>query len=108
MSAHEAQAWCAWAGRRLPLEMEWACAVAAGAGRGFSWGDAFEWVAGTARWFPGSTAGDAALEVPPDGPARVLRGASFVTVARCRHPAARRFAPATHDAVFAGFRSCAA
>jgi iron(II)-dependent oxidoreductase len=41
VNAHEAEAWCAWAGRRLPSEAEWE-AVAAGAAaarRRFPWGE---------------------------------------------------------------------
>lgn len=107
VSAHEAQAWCRWAGRRLPTEAEWQAACEGGAGRGWVWGDAFEWVAGSARNFPGHVDGAAPLDRLPHSPARLLRGASFVTVARQRHPRARRFAEAGRDELFAGFRSCA-
>ena len=37
----------------------------------------------------------------------VLRGASWMTRARCKHPRARRFAAPQLDTPFCGFRSCA-
>jgi hypothetical protein len=107
---HEADAWCRWAGRRLPTEPEWELAACTAASRGFVWGDVLEWVAGRARPWPG---GDAPL--PGYGPwppaaepvRRVLRGASSWAVPRMRHPRARRFAAAERDDLFAGFRSSA-
>lgn len=113
VSRFEAEAWCAWAGRRLPTEPEWELAASQGAGRGFVWGDVFEWVAGSARAWPG--AGDpapGALDAVPaaaasGGPWGVLRGASFATRSRWRHAKARRFAPLALDTAFCGFRSCA-
>ena len=108
VSRHEAEAWCRWAGRRLPTEPEWEAAAAAGASRGFAWGDAFEWVAGSARAWPGQRSGPGSLDLmPPPGTQAVLRGASWITRQRCRHPKARRFAPAARDTMFSGFRSCA-
>lgn len=100
VTAHEADAWCRWAGRRLPTEGEWECAAAAATGRGFVWGDVWEWVAGSARSLPGHD-GSA-----PSG-ARVLRGASWLTAPLLRHPKARRFAAPDADEAFCGFRSCA-
>lgn len=102
VTAHEADAWCRWAGRRLPTEGEWECAAATAAGRGFVWGDVWEWVAGRARFYPGHEggAGDAAAD------ARVQRGASWLTAPVRRHPKARRFATAEFDQGFCGFRSC--
>ena len=108
-SRHEAEAWCRWAGRRLPTEPEWELAASTAAGRGFVWGDVFEWVAGSARAYPGAPpAAPGSLDaIPPPGSHGVLRGASFATRARRHHPKARRFAPPGHDTAFCGFRSCA-
>jgi gamma-glutamyl hercynylcysteine S-oxide synthase len=100
VSWHEAAAWCRWAGRRLPTEVEWELAATSGAARGFVWGDVFEWTAGRAVYWDGRPA-DATNE------ARVARGGSRVSVARCRHPKARRFALPERDSAFVGFRSCA-
>lgn len=108
VSRHEAMAWCRWAGRRLPAEPEWELAALTGASRGFVFGDVFEWAGGSARpWpgFEGSPPGFAPL--PPPGTHSVLRGASWVTRSRCRHPRARRFAAPWRDELFCGFRSCA-
>jgi len=106
---HEAEAWCRWAGRRLPTEPEWDQAAATAASRGFVWGDVFEWVAGSARaWPDAGAAGPACLDrIPPAGTMGVLRGASFATCARRRSAKARRFAPRTHDTLLCGWRSCA-
>jgi ergothioneine biosynthesis protein EgtB len=107
VSAHEAEAWCRWAGRRLPTEAEWELAAATASSRGFVWGDVWEWVAGSARPYPGYEEGPGTPDLlPPPGTARVLRGASWMTPARLCHVKARRFAPATSDLAFCGFRSC--
>lgn len=109
VSRFEAQAWCRWAGRRLPTEVEWEVAASTAASRGFVWGDVFEWVAGTARAWPGAGAAPpGCLDLPPPaGSQAVLRGASFASRRRRHHPQARRFAPPGHDHAFCGFRSCA-
>ncbi len=114
VNAHEAAAWCQWAGRRLPTEAEWLLAAGSAcsgrSARGFAWGDGLEWVAARARPFPDGVDGPAALDArPADGAHgwRVLRGASAWGSARLQHPQARRYAAPDRDDLFVGFRSCA-
>ena len=106
---HEAQAWCAWAGRRLPTEAEWEMAALSASSRGFVWGDVHEWMLGEARPYPGSegqaVAGFGVLNL--EAGHRVLRGASTWTVPRAAHLKARRFVSGFRDDLFCGFRSCA-
>jgi formylglycine-generating enzyme required for sulfatase activity len=103
VSAHEADAWCRWAGRRLPSEAEWELAAAVAGARGFAWGEVNEWVAGSARAYPGGAAGWPGA----DEPLRLQRGASAWGSARLRHPRARQAVAAGRDEGFVGFRSCA-
>lgn len=107
LTLHEAEAWCRWAGRRLPTEAEWECAAFT-AGSAFRWGDVWEWTASpfepltgfvphpyrdySAPWFDGRP---------------VLKGASHCTQPRMRHPKYRNFFQAHRNDVPAGFRSCA-
>jgi gamma-glutamyl hercynylcysteine S-oxide synthase len=100
LSWHEADAWCRWAGRRLPTEVEWELAASRGASRGFVWGDVPEWTAGRARAWPGGPA-------VADTAQRVQRGLAWLEPRRLAHPKARRFVAAEDDDGFAGFRSCA-
>jgi formylglycine-generating enzyme required for sulfatase activity len=100
LSWFEADAWCRWAARRLPTEIEWELAASRGLSRGFVWADVPEWVAGRARAWPGGPT--------VDGARRVQRGVAWFEPRRLAHPKARRFVAGERDEGFAGFRSCAA
>ena len=107
MSWWEAQAWCRWAGRRLPTEVEWELAAHTAARRGFRWGDVWEWTASTFGPYPGFVQQAGQTESSACfGTHKVLRGASFATRARLKHPKFRNFQPPERDDIFCGFRSC--
>jgi len=109
VSWFEADAWCRWAGRRLPSEVEWEAAALLGATRGWRWGDVAEWTATSYRPYPGFEPGpDRAAASAGFGAHKALRGASFATAPRLRHAKRRASAPAGYDAGFVGFRSCTA
>jgi iron(II)-dependent oxidoreductase len=108
MSWWEAEAWCRWAGRRLPFELEWEVAAHTAARRGFQWGDVWEWTASTFRPYPGFVPGPyAEYSQPWFGTHKVLRGGSFATRARMKSPKYRNFYVPERDDMFCGFRSCA-
>lgn len=108
MSWWEADAWCRWAGRRLPAEVEWEVAAHTAARRGFRWGDVWEWTGSTFRPYPGFTPGPYAdYSQPWFGTHKVLRGGSLATRARMKHPKYRNFYLPERDDIFCGFRSCA-
>jgi iron(II)-dependent oxidoreductase len=109
VSWFEADAWCRWAGRRLPGEAEWEAAAVQGATRGYRWGDVREWTAGTLRPYPGAPSSASPGQSGDAGspPRRVLRGGSFVTRGRLRHEQARDAEAPGFDEGFCGFRSCA-
>jgi len=108
MSWWEADAWCRWAGRRLPFEVEWEVAAHTASRRGFRWGDVWEWTASNFRPYPGFQPGPYTdYSQPWFGTHKVLRGGSFATRARMKSPKFRNFYRPERDDVFCGFRSCA-
>jgi iron(II)-dependent oxidoreductase len=101
VSWHQANAYCRFAGRRLPTEAEWEFAAPAPAG-------VWEWTASTFLPYPGFVR-DPYKEYsePWFGTHKVLRGASFATPPSVRYPRFRNFYTPERADIFAGFRTCA-
>ena len=107
LTAFEADAWCRWAGRRLPTEAEWEQAARSPPGL-FNWGAVWEWTVSSFEPYEGFVAHPYRdYSAPWFGSRRVLRGASLATPLRLRDVRYRNFYPPERNDIFAGFRSCA-
>ena len=103
VNAHDAQAWCQWAGRRLPTEAEWECAVHT---PGFAWGQVWEWTASDFAPYPGFEAHPYRdYSEPWWHTHRVLRGACAATSSHVVDVRYRNFFVPDRRDIFAGFRS---
>ena len=108
VSCYEAEAYCAWAGRRLPSEAEWECAAGACSDR-FDRRRVWEWTSSRFGPYPGFAA-DPYQEYSAPWFAdehRVLRGGSFATPPRLLRTTWRNFYKPERADMFCGFRTCA-
>jgi gamma-glutamyl hercynylcysteine S-oxide synthase len=106
LSQHEALAYCAHVGRRLPTEAEWECAACTR--DDFAWGEVWEWTSSIFNPYPGFVAHPYRdYSEPWFGTRPVLRGACMATQPMVRHPKYRNYFFAERTDIYAGFRTCA-
>ncbi|MCA8979955.1 MAG: SUMF1/EgtB/PvdO family nonheme iron enzyme, partial [Planctomycetes bacterium] len=106
VNAYEAEAFCRWAGRRLPRAAEW---HAAAAKTGMQWGGTvWEWTADTFAPYPCFRPGPyVTYSAPWFHHQRELRGGAFATHRLMHDRRYRNFFLPARDDVFAGFRTVA-
>lgn len=105
VNAHDAQAWCQWAGRRLPTEAEWTCAADS---EDFAWGQVWEWTASDFAPYPGFVPHPyREYSAPWWQGHRVLKGACWATSQHLVDVRYRNFFVSERRDIFAGFRSVA-